>query len=331
MKLCMIGCGNFARQLHGPAQQRCAAQDPGLVLAACCDIDGARARDYAATFGYARHYADPAALLATERPDAVVLAVPPEVTCAAASQVLLTGIPLLLEKPPGRSAAELARLVAAAAKGGGPAQVGFNRRHMPVLRRARAILDADFAATPAVRIDYEMLRFDRWDRDFSTTAVHAIDAVRFLAGSPFRTARFDYQPLVGGERETAGVSLDLECVSGLRARLEIQPVAGLNTERVRIHAVGQTLAITIPYPGQRSSDGAVEHWRGDELVAEFSDAGCDVFEKMGVLDETRSFLAAVRSGTGFRPGLAECHQPVALMEAMRLRLSEPRDLAGAPV
>lgn len=323
MKLCMIGCGNFARQFHGPVQQRCAAQDPELALAACCDVDANRARDYGSAFGYPRHYTDLPAMLAAEQPDAVVLAVPPEITCAAASQVLARGFPLLVEKPPGISPEQLARLIDAADQGGARVQVGFNRRYMPVMHRAREIIDGAFGPTPAGRIDYEMLRFDRWDRDFSTTAVHAIDAVRFLAGSPFRTARLDYQTLARAGREAAGVSIELECVSGTRVRVEIQPVAGCNSESVKIHTLGQSVAVKIPFPGKSMADGTVEHWRGDELVASFSDAGGDGPEKMGVLGETKAFLRAVRSGAMPSPGLRECHQQVTLMEAIRLRQTEP--------
>lgn len=319
MRLCMIGCGDFARRFHGPAQQRCAAQDSDLVLAACCDVEGNRARDYGKTFGFARHYTDAAAMLAAERPDAVILAVPPPITCGAASQVLAAGFPLFMEKPPGISLEELTRLIEIAGRGPPKAQVGFNRRYMPVMRRAREIIDRAFATSPIVRIDYEMTRFNRWDPDFSTTAVHAIDAVRVLAGSPFRTARFEYQPRTQAGQEAVDILIDLECVSGVRVRLQIQPVAGCNTESAKIHAVGHSLAIEIPYPGKVVRDGTVEHWHGDELFESFSDAGREAPEKMGIVDETKAFLAAVRSGAGFSPGLRDCTQQVELMEAIRLR------------
>jgi len=319
MKLCVIGCGNFARQFHGPAQQQCAAQDPGLVLAACCDVDGNRARDYGDAFGFARRYTDAPEMLAAEQPDAVILAVPPTITCGAASQVLAGGFPLFMEKPPGISREELSRLIEVAGKSPSRVQVGFNRRYMPVMRLAREIIDRDFAPAPIMRVDYEMTRCNRWDRDFSTTAVHAIDAVRVLAGSPFRTAQFDYQPRTQGDREAVDISIDLECVSGTRVRLEIQPVAGCNTESAKIHVVGHSLKIKIPYPGKILGDGTVEHWHGDELIASFSDVGRDAPEKMGIVDETKAFLSAVRSGAGFSPGLRDCTQQVELMEAIRLR------------
>jgi myo-inositol 2-dehydrogenase/D-chiro-inositol 1-dehydrogenase len=325
MKLCMIGCGDFARRFHGPAQQRCAREVNGLELSGCCDVDARRARAFAENFGYARPHTDLVAMLASERPDAVVLAVPPAHTCSIASEVLARGFPLLLEKPPGLTGAELARLIEAADKGRAPAQVAFNRRYMPVMGRAREILDGALAGG-ATRVDYEMTRYERWDADFSTTAVHAIDAVRFLAGSPFEDVRIEYQPIRRGSLETVAVSAEIRCASGLRARLEIQPVAGANTESARIHALGHTVSVKIPYPGEPMADGLVEHWSGDKIAETFSDHGLEVGERMGIVGETRAFLSAVRTGAAGSPGLGDCRQQVQLMEAIRRRAPGLNDL-----
>ena len=58
---------------------------PDVVLAACSDLDAARAERHRARFGFARSYSDPWAMLDAERPDAVALAVPEDATCAVAS------------------------------------------------------------------------------------------------------------------------------------------------------------------------------------------------------------------------------------------------------
>jgi predicted dehydrogenase len=140
MKLCAIGCGAHAASSHGPAQALYAARHPGLTLAGCCDLDPARAAAHRERFGFARSYSDPWAMLEAERPDAVVLVVAEDATCAVASRVLEQGYPLLLEKPPGRTPDEVDRMVNAAEAGGRrgrviPHQVAFNRRFAP---RARA-------------------------------------------------------------------------------------------------------------------------------------------------------------------------------------------------
>ena len=320
-KICMIGCGTFAGQCHGPAQRRYAASHPEVELAACCDVDGNRAQAYARAFGYARHATDFPSMLTTENPDAVIVAVPPVMTCGVASIVLERGFSVLLEKPPGVSPAELDRLIAAAAKGGGRAQVAFNRHYMPVLRRTHEILDAAIPPESVSRIDYEMVRFARWEPDFSTTAVHALDGALFLARSPFLAAEIRLQMQKEGEREAMNVTVEAECAAGTRVLVSIRPVAGMNTDSAKVHAIGQSLTVRIPVSPVSTADGSLEHWRGDQLVTVFSDHGREAAEKLGVVGETEAFLNAVRSGAGLVPGLQDCRQLVILMEAIRLRRS----------
>ena len=323
LRICMIGCGEFARLCHGPSQRKCVALHPEVELAACCDTDPIRAQAYGKSFGFAGHYSDVLTMLAAEDPDAVVLAVPPATTCRVASLVLEHGFPLLLEKPPGMTLAELDRLIAAAETGGAPAQVAFNRRYMPVMLKAREILDAHFPPESVSRIDYEMTRFNRWDPDFSTTAIHALDAALFLSRSPFLAAELHFQPQSQGDRDAVNIAVEANCASGSRVLINIQPVTGRYAESVKIHTVGQFLAIKIPASPLSDEAGSLEHWRGNELVASYSDGAADVGERFGIVRETESFLDAVCAGNGFAPRLQECRQQVALMEALRLRRTGP--------
>lgn len=318
LRICMIGCGGFARLCHGPAQHRYAASHTDTALAACCDPDANRAREYSELFGYAHHYTRVDAMLAAERPDAVILAVPPAVTCAAALPILAAGFPLLLEKPPGLNPPELDRLIAAA-HGHAPAQVAFNRRYMPVMRQVRTILDAEFPPDAVGRIAYDMIRSDRWDPDFSTTAIHALDAALFLARSPALTAELHFQSQRQGDRQATNMLVAIECASGTRVQVNIQPVAGRNAESVQIHAIGRSLWLTIPASPLSAEPGTLEYWRGANLVHSFSDHGSEMIERMGILGELGAFLDAVRRGAHPAPGLADCRQQVALMDALRLR------------
>jgi myo-inositol 2-dehydrogenase/D-chiro-inositol 1-dehydrogenase len=326
IKICMVGCGSFAALGHGPAQRKYAALNRDVELAGCCDADENRAREYRVAVGYGRHYEDVEVMLAVERPDAVVLAVPPPVTCKVASSILERGIPLLLEKPPGVDLPELRRLILAAEKGRVGAQVAFNRRHMPVMRRAVEILRSDFGPSFDGRIIYEMERYDRWDPDFSTTAVHAVDGALMVSGSPFRAAEVRFQTQRSGDGEAASVSFEAECVSGARVSINIQPVSGRNRESVGIHGVGQSLSVTIPFSPSSGDEGRLEHWRGDRIVASFSDGDCDAVERLGVFGETKAFLDAVRSGAPFAPLLTDCGQQVALMDVFRRRQDGAVDL-----
>jgi predicted dehydrogenase len=325
----MIGCGSFARLCHGPAQRRLRDEHPGVRLAACCDSDPASASAYREAFGYERHYADAREMLAAEKPDAAVLAVPPARACAAASAVLGLGIPLLLEKPPGMTLAELGALVAASQESGAGAQVGFNRHYMPVMLRAREILSQSFPAPDVRQVDYEMRRHERWDPDCSTTAIHAIDGALLLARSPLRTARIVFEPQRRGSLEAADVTVTAECFCGTRVRVSIRPVSPENSDTARVDGGGQGLLLRIPISPQSEGDGVVEHRRGGAVVGTFCDRAAGPVDRMGVWGETEAFLGSLRSGAPFSPGLADCRQHVALMEAIRNRQTGPLRLDAA--
>ncbi len=230
MKLCQIGCGEHARVAHGPSQARCARERGDLVLAGCCDLDPERAESFRREFGYARAFTDPAAMLEAERPDAVVAVVPVERTVAVGSMVLERGLPLLLEKPPGETVAEVDRLIAAADRGGRtvPHQVAFNRRFAPLVRELRRRIEE---AGPLQHLHYEMTRVERRDPDFSTTAIHGLDAVRYLAGCDYAEARFRYREMPELGRGVANILVDAVMTSGATAHLAFCPVAGVLVER----------------------------------------------------------------------------------------------------
>lgn len=318
MKICTIGCGGHASQAHGPAQRKYADLHPQTVLAACCDKDADTAAVYRERFRFERSYNDAVTMLERERPDAVCVILPTSATCEVAAAILERGIPVLIEKPPGRTGAELEELVSAASRGGAGHQVAFNRRYMPILLEARGILDHEMPPQSVFRIDYEMTRCDRRDADFSTTAIHAIDTALFLARSPYRSAtlRFrGFEPLGPG---VAGIEIDAECQAGASVRLNIQPVAGRNFERICIHAHKKSLVIEFPVTGIHGPGATLSFWQGDR-EAIFVSADKDSGDWLGFYGETEAFFDAVRHGRVPGPALEECRQQVALMEAIRDR------------
>jgi predicted dehydrogenase len=324
-KLCQIGCGEHARVAHGPSQARCARERGGLVLAACCDLDLDRAESYRRDFGYARVFADPAAMLEAERPDAAVVVVPVEKTVAVASLVLERGIPLLLEKPPGTTVDEVDLLIAAAAKGRVPHQVAFNRRFAPLVREMRRRIGE---AGPLQHLHYEMTRVDRRDPDFSTTAIHGLDAVRSLAGCDYAEARFRYRELAELGPGVADILVDAVMTSGATAHLAFCPVAGVLVERATAHAHGHTLFLHVPMWGGVDSPGRLWHFQGGKLVADLGGDRCGdgtgLFELGGFYRETVAFLDALAAGRDPTPGLAESRQSVEIAERIRERRSEYR-------
>jgi predicted dehydrogenase len=320
MKLCVVGCGEHATSSHGPAQVRYVREHPEIELAACCDTDGARAERYRSRFGFARSYADVQGLLDAERPDVVAIVVPPEATLAVASRVLARRIPLLIEKPPGRSLADLDALVAAA--GSVPHQVAFNRRYVPLVQETRRILAGLEPRTRLQHIHYEMTRVNRRDPDFSTTAIHGLDAVRFLSASDYASADLRYHELPEAGPGVCNIFVTARMTSGATAHLAFCPMAGVVVERATLHASPHTLFLKIPMWDTLDAPGRLEHLESGRVQEDISgDTAAESFVRGGFFGEYEAFLGALREGRPPSPSLRESRQSMEFAEAIRERRS----------
>ena len=326
MRLCAIGCGQHAFSSHGPAQAKFVAAHPEWQLTACSDVNEARAQGYAERFGFAKAYADTLAMLERERPDAVVLVVTEASTAALGQAILARGVPLLLEKPPGRSVAECDLLIAAAERNGHPIphQVALNRRHVPLVRELRRRLEATCEPGQIQHLHYEMTRFDRRDPDFSVTAIHGIDAVRFLARSDYAHVRFRYQERIDLGAGVANIFMEATMVSGATAHLAFCPVAGVVVERATVHAFGHTFTLQVPMWGAVDSPGRLQHFAQGALAFACSGGDGAPFELGGFHAEYEAFLGDLALGRTPTPSLRESRQSVEVAEQIRHRKSEFR-------
>lgn len=127
LRVVIVGCGRMG-------VKRAAALGEDRVVA-CVDPDAASARALAASHGAAA--TDLAAALAM-RPDVVIVATTHEHLSDAAVAALGAGAHVLVEKPAGRTVAEVDRICEAAEAVARIVKVGFNHRFHPGLARAAA-------------------------------------------------------------------------------------------------------------------------------------------------------------------------------------------------
>jgi len=323
-KIAVIGCGYITGASHGPAYVRYAAQHADVELAACCDVDGARAEELRARCGFARAYTDYLALLDAEKPNAVCLNVPERLTCEMGCHILERGYPLLAEKPPGLTVEEVERLAATAETHGVLHQVAFNRRHAPLVVELKRLLEG--RAVSHVHLDF--LRIGRTRYDFTTTAIHAVDTARFLLGCDYQHVRFQYQAFPDLGTDVANFFLDGVFTSGVTARLSICPVTGVSVERVAVHAVDHTWFLSLNNgPEARSetghSGGSLRHFEKGQLVldldgAQFCGSQDDTILS-GFYAEDAAFFDAVRAGRQPADDFRSARQSVEVMQAMRER------------
>jgi predicted dehydrogenase len=296
LRIAVIGAGNHSALHHGSSLKSIAASRPGEIeLAAVCDLDAGRARAYAAQFGFAKTYADYKAMLASEKLDAIVAVTPVAATAAVAADLLLRGIPLVIEKPTGETAADTRRLLEVAAAQKAPHMVSFNRRFIPAVTRAKEWLAGPGKGRPPKIVIGRMLRTARREMGFvSGTGIHLIDTVLFFMGAP-RGVVTRMSPTDTKDRFLYDSVLDFG--AGASAAIIISPDVGVEEETVEIHGQGYTVLVD----SMRCSIRVLEE--GKESFSWAVPETAEYALKCGALPETEAFLRAVRSGRGYSPVL----------------------------
>lgn len=325
-KICTIGCGNIAIGYHGPSYQRYAAQNPDVILSACCDIDLDKARKFRDQFGFCQAYQDYLLMLEREKPDAVCLLVPPERTSEMAYVILEKGYPLLTEKPPGRTLEEIDRTIAVARQKGVSNQVAFNRRYTPLLQTLKQYLRNNFKLEEILHVRYDFTRIGRTEADFSTTAIHGIDAARYLVGSDYQSIRFHYQEFPHLGPAVANILMDCTFVSGATGQLNFHPVSGVVMERATIHVQDQTFLLNLPMWNAFDAPGRLQHLKKGQVVLDVTGPDVsqsqDEFVMNGFYSENASFFDDIRAGKKPEGSLETGRQPVEIANFIRERKTE---------
>ena len=299
-KFCLVGCGAMANSRHGPSGKRYESLNEGAEFAACCDVVAEKAVSFKEQFGIPRYYTDIDAMLDAEKPDAVCLVAPVEKTVELSCNILNKGYPLIMEKPPGQTAAETKKMIDAAAKNNVPNQVAFNRRYMPLVRRFKKIFEGFGKEERITDIQYRMLRVGRNDPDFSTTAIHGVDLVRFIAGADYKEIAFRYQPRKDWGENVADIHMDCEMASGAFAHLDFLPVSGMTVERLEINTTKGLFYLKLPMLNNVDYEGVLVHYvknREALVVGGFEAAGCkEDYVLGGFYDENARFFDDIRNG-----------------------------------
>ena len=294
-KICSIGCGHMARGGHGPAFKKYAKNNPDTILAACCDLDIDRAAYFKEQFGFQKAYTDYKLMLNEIKPDAVCLISPVQYTADMAIEILQMGYPLILEKPPGRNVEETKKLIDVARESGVTVRVAFNRRYTPLLVGLK-----NFVKDEKIRnITYQMYRQDRRDNDFSTTTIHAIDAVKFIADSDYKTVDFTYQQIDGENENVANIYLNGIFENGTVAQLSLVAMGGTVAERISVNTDCATYFVELPFWSNPDSPGKLTRLVGNEITDLISGDtlvdSTEMFEESGFYEENRNFFHLVRT------------------------------------
>jgi predicted dehydrogenase len=294
IRLGLIGCGEHAESGHAiPLARYRAAHPEQIELSAACDIQPGRAQRFCEKYGFARAYTDIDKMLTREKLEGCIAVVPIERIAEVGIKLLHLRMPCVLEKPLGSSIEEVTALVNAARETLTPNMASLNRRFMPFLNNA---LTWTRAAGPLRYVYAKLLRHARTEPEFLwTTAVHAVDALRHVAGE---IAMAQIRAL--GKGGTGWYGIDLQFSNGVAGRVDILPTAGMLEESYELMGKNFRAMVTAPFGVQRGWRGFCEGQLREEEIAA---TGTQEDVLNGCYDEAAEFIRSLKCQDAPHPSI----------------------------
>ncbi|HZO89476.1 MAG TPA: Gfo/Idh/MocA family oxidoreductase [Chthonomonadaceae bacterium] len=181
IKFGLIGAGGMASTFHYPSL----AEFREVELAGLCDLVAEKRAALAEKLDIPRHFADYREMLDAIEPQAVCVFMPPHQLFDIVVTCLKRGLHVFIEKPPAVTTFQTQAMARLAAENGCLTQVGFNRRHDPLLNLALDeakqrgnILQAQATFFKGASAIY----YDGAVDVIGCDAIHAVDTLRYLAG-----------------------------------------------------------------------------------------------------------------------------------------------------
>ena len=317
LRIGVIGVGGIARSVHLPSLN----DIPGAEVVALCDLVEQRAIDQASRYSIPRTYTLYREMLRREELDAVFVLVEPGNLFHVVMGCLEAGIHTFMEKPPGITSYQAASLLRASQAAGRILQVGFNRRHIPLVRK---VVDTMRNATTINQVEGRFMKcgtaaFDKGGVSaFQSDTIHAVDLVRWIAGgTPVSAATVcsrvdDVVP----NSWNSVVRFD----NGVTGIIKANYQTGGRTHTFEIHGAGASAFINLGFGAEACEAQilATEGKGGYSLAAtgvgstglQVMDgkalAGSDKFYRYyGFYQEDLHFLECVRRGTEPETGIAD--------------------------
>jgi myo-inositol 2-dehydrogenase/D-chiro-inositol 1-dehydrogenase len=258
VRIGLLGCGEHSEIGHAVPLARYAKEHPGAIeLVAACDLRRERAELFCQKYGFARAYQQIGQMLAEEKLDVCIAVVPVELISETGIRLLQSNVPCVVEKPLGSTFAEVQRLVETARAAQTPNMVSLNRRFMPLLNRG---IDWARSAGSLRYVRATMLRHERTEQDFlRTTAIHALDTVRYVAGDFAGVNIRAIKPTL-----PYWYAIDVQFENGTLGRVDILPTAGMLEETYELVGEGFRCTVISPFGAQR----LLRCYRKNQLVLE---------------------------------------------------------------
>jgi len=219
VRLGLIGAGGMANAVHYPSL----AEMSDVEMVALCDLNQERLNKTAERFGIRARYTNYREMLDNEEIDAVYALMPPYQLFDPVMDAIERKKHVYIEKPPAITSDQTRQMAVAADRHHVQTMVAFNRRFMPLLVKAKAMVEARGPIIQCVSTFYKNFvgqpPYYRGAVDILTSdCIHAVDMLRWMADSEVLDVASDVQfhkasyanmfnALVRFENECVGVLL----------------------------------------------------------------------------------------------------------------------------
>ena len=178
----VIGAGGIARSVHLPSLSE--IEEANVV--AICDLRLEKAKEMAEKYNIPGVYWDMYEMIEKENLDCVFVLVEPDRLFRVASDCMKRGLNVMMEKPAGISLHQTNALCRIAKKNKVICAVAMNRRHIPLVQEVKRIMSELTEITEVAGCFLKSTNLENaWEyaSAFDCDGIHALDLVRYLAGS----------------------------------------------------------------------------------------------------------------------------------------------------
>lgn len=291
VRVAMIGAGAMANSVHYPSL----SEFEDVDIAAICDLNDERLHRTADQYNVAGRYKDYKKMIEEVDPDAVYIIMPPHHLFDLVIHALNQKRHVFIEKPPGITREQTKHMALTAERNGCLTMVGFNRRFIPLLVKAKEHVEARGPIIQTVATFYKNAMgappyYNGATDILSCDAVHAVDALRWMGGEA-TTVASDIRSIHADYDNSFNALLQFE--NGATGVLLTNWMVGKRVHTFEMHAIGISAFVD-------GNDKAVIY-SGNKEEGQILDArevaGSDQnYKCYGFFDENRHFIDGIKAG-----------------------------------
>jgi predicted dehydrogenase len=291
IQLAVIGAGSWVKNIHLPVIEEL-QRTHNVVVRGIWNRTREKAESLQKSFNIDRVYNTLDELIQDRDIDGICVVVSKEITFSIIEQIRKKKIPILCEKPPGKTGEEAETLAHTVTV---PNIVAFNRRYAPLVNTCKRKID-DLETLHYVECGF--YRRQRNDKHFITeTGIHAINLFEYLFGPISDINVVCSHPW---DRIIPNKVVELAFESGLKGMIKFFPFAGISAEWYEIYAENQHIHMSLAQPFTDTQGSELRIYSNTttncfESEKILYDPKHSEFKKAGFIDEYEEFIDIISS------------------------------------